>query len=261
MLSRVVIKNFKSIGGPGVDLELRPLTLLVGPNGSGKSSILEAIAVASQQNVSGKLTSFPTWASIVPHWNANNPTEIIDIYFDPVDQGDKLGFSGSAGGIENLNIKLLTDDEAKKDVTQKLKGELDHKTFLISSVRGDVPYHTNVNINPQWVGVRGQNLIQLLSIIFGQIRHETIADKVIQWARRFGMATIGAGVRSNDQGGILGSDYRDDRLKSVHDLALASSGTKQILTVITQLFWSPEGSLLMIEEPEISLPLGGKLTC
>ena len=33
MLSRVKIQNFKSIGEPGVDLEFKPLTLLVGPNG------------------------------------------------------------------------------------------------------------------------------------------------------------------------------------------------------------------------------------
>ncbi len=35
MLSRAIIKNFKSIGEPGVDLELKPLTLLVVPNGGG----------------------------------------------------------------------------------------------------------------------------------------------------------------------------------------------------------------------------------
>ena len=54
MISRVAIKNFKSIGEPGVDLELKPLTLLVGPNGGGKSSILEAIAVASQNAISSR---------------------------------------------------------------------------------------------------------------------------------------------------------------------------------------------------------------
>ena len=33
MLTSAIIENFKSIGEPGVDLELKPLTLLVGPNG------------------------------------------------------------------------------------------------------------------------------------------------------------------------------------------------------------------------------------
>ena len=43
MLSRFVVKNFKSIGERGVDLELKPLTVLFGPQGSGKSNILEIL--------------------------------------------------------------------------------------------------------------------------------------------------------------------------------------------------------------------------
>ena len=40
-LTRVVLKNYKSIAASGVDL--RPLTFLVGPNGSGKSNFLDAL--------------------------------------------------------------------------------------------------------------------------------------------------------------------------------------------------------------------------
>ena len=40
-LTRVVIKNYKSIATCGVDL--RPITFLVGPNGAGKSNFLDAI--------------------------------------------------------------------------------------------------------------------------------------------------------------------------------------------------------------------------
>ena len=35
MLSRAIIRNFKSIAPGGVDVELKPLTILVGPNGGG----------------------------------------------------------------------------------------------------------------------------------------------------------------------------------------------------------------------------------
>src|SRR5271170_2106448 len=40
-LTRVVLKNYKSIGQCSVDL--RPLTFLVGPNGAGKSNFLDAL--------------------------------------------------------------------------------------------------------------------------------------------------------------------------------------------------------------------------
>lgn len=36
-------------------------------------------------------------------------------------------------------------------------------------------------------------------------------------------------------------------------MALASGGSRQILSVITQIFWSSPGDVIMVEEPEISL--------
>jgi predicted ATPase len=44
-LTRVVLKNYKSIAASGVDL--RALTFLVGPNGSGKSNFLDALRFTS----------------------------------------------------------------------------------------------------------------------------------------------------------------------------------------------------------------------
>ncbi|HUA59727.1 MAG TPA: AAA family ATPase, partial [Verrucomicrobiae bacterium] len=44
-LTRVVLKNYKSIAATGVDL--RALTFLVGPNGSGKSNFLDALRFTS----------------------------------------------------------------------------------------------------------------------------------------------------------------------------------------------------------------------
>jgi len=40
-LTRVVVKNYKSIAA--CDVDLRPLTILVGPNGAGKSNFLDAL--------------------------------------------------------------------------------------------------------------------------------------------------------------------------------------------------------------------------
>ncbi len=43
MFTRLCVRNFKSIGEKGVDVELKPLTIFVGPNGAGKSAILHAL--------------------------------------------------------------------------------------------------------------------------------------------------------------------------------------------------------------------------
>lgn len=70
MLEKLVIKNFKVIGEKGIDLALKPLTVLLGPNGSGKSSILEAIAILSanagqhELKLNGELVQFSAYEEI-----------------------------------------------------------------------------------------------------------------------------------------------------------------------------------------------------
>ena len=70
------------------------------------------------------------------------------------------------------------------------------------------------------------------------------------------MAEIKAGWWS---GKYLSSDYIDPELRTCLNMALASQGSRQILTIITQLFWSRPGSIIMLEEPEISLHIEAQL--
>lgn len=248
MIGRVAIQNFKSIGEPGVDLEIKPLTLLVGPNGGGKSSILEAIAVASQRSLSGKLTSFPSWDSITHKADATQVS--VDIYFALAAPGARPGFRTILQKNVSPSIDLLFEDNSQKEHPGTFIRALQTNAFLISSVRGDVPYSVNAGDTPEWVGVHGQDLLLVLAIIFSQGVFENTSDRIIRWANRFGVSQLHAGLR---RGFETGSDYLDSQLNQVINLALASSGARQIMAVITQLFWAAKGSLLMIEEPEISL--------
>jgi energy-coupling factor transporter ATP-binding protein EcfA2 len=248
MIDRVIITNFKSIGEPGLDLQLKPLTLLVGPNGGGKSSILEAIAVASQQNHSGKLTNFPDWQSVIHKPDGSGVT--IDIYFTPYDNQSSGGFRSTFGAFGGFNTQYLTENESAREISRRLMSELMENTSLIPSVRGNVPYSADTGGNPDWVGLQGQDLLPLLGIVFGRRLYENIENKIAKWASRFGVGGLKAGLLGGNRSG---ADYRDDKLEAVLALALASSGARQILTVITQLFLADEGSLVMIEEPEISL--------
>ena len=248
MISRVAIKNFKSIGETGVDLELKPLTLLVGPNGGGKSSILEAIAVASQNAISSSLTSFPTRNAII-HQPDGSALEItINFATDPPDPD--LGFRVSMGPDTNPAITYMNDAVSVATNSRARQTALRPNTYLLSSVRGNIPYAAPTGGSADWVGLHGELLLLLLAIIFGQRVHKDTADKIIRWASRFDIGELQAGLRGGNQSG---SDYLDKELKVVLDLALSSSGARQIMTVITQLFWAAKGSLLMIEEPEISL--------
>jgi hypothetical protein len=73
---------------------------------------------------------------------------------------------------------------------------------------------------------------------------------VVEWAERFSLGGLKAGYWG---GNLLGSDYVDPTLKTTLETVLASHGSRQALSFITQIFWSSPGSTVMIEEPEISL--------
>jgi predicted ATPase len=45
MIKSIKLRNLLSFGDPGLDLELKPLNVLIGPNGSGKSNLIDAISL------------------------------------------------------------------------------------------------------------------------------------------------------------------------------------------------------------------------
>ncbi len=246
MLSSIKIENFRSIGKEGVNLELKPLTLLVGPNGSGKSSIIQAIAFAAQQgNTEGEMFNVPI--AEVLHQAQKRGQATLDV----TTTFENLGMSLKATYDNGVHSGSTRDAIGERSLAnKKFQEELVGKFFFISSVRGNVPLEATTGSNVQWVGVNGQWLLQLLAIIFGQRRHEVVASQIANWASRFDMLGLKAGFWGGNK---LNADYRDDTLKTTLRLALASSGARQVLTVITQLFWSPPRSIIAIEEPEISL--------
>ncbi|MFQ5875511.1 MAG: AAA family ATPase, partial [Dehalococcoidia bacterium] len=248
MLSRVRIQNFKSIGEPGVDLELKPLTFLVGPNGGGKSSILEAIGVTAQGSPTGRAANLPTWEGMVHKLGGSNP--IAEVYFSH-DEGLSLGYRFRPD-ISEGGVSIQTSHVPRHDgmIDSLVSTELQLKTFFVSSNRGIVPNATSTDSDPPWVGIHGEHLVLLLAKIFSRREYDEVAGKIASWAGRFGINGLKAGIRGSN---TAGSDYQDSELETALNLVLSSSGAKQILTVITQLFWAPTGSLIMIEEPEISL--------
>jgi predicted ATPase len=142
-----------------------------------------------------------------------------------------------------------------KEIVKIIKARI-NKAFLISAMRGSTEFEKTLDqslkeksLKVLGVGTYGQNLIPVLALTSNR-ENEEIHKKIDKWASEFGLKKFSAGWKG---GYTLGSDYVDDKLNSVLNLAMASHGSKQILSVITQLFWSDPGSIIMIEEPEISL--------
>jgi len=123
------------------------------------------------------------------------------------------------------------------------------KTPFLSALRGGVEYEVSTGKIKDWVGKRGENLLSVLSQILTPKREPTMM-KVGEWAEKFDMLNPWAGW--TDENKASGA-FTDPILKTPSNLALAGYGSRQVLSIITQLFWSEAGDLIMIEEPEISV--------
>ena len=115
-----------------------------------------------------------------------------------------------------------------------------------------MPFSANAQ-TAQYVEPHGENIINVLAYAFTfwdtSVRRE-LGGMLKKWLERFGLKDVSAGL-DNVQQGVLRATYRD--LETMLDLCMGSYGCKQLAAMIAQLVVSPKGSVIMIEEPEISL--------
>ncbi len=172
MVKKILLENFKAF--KNIEIELKPLTILVGPNNGGKSSILKSIALIKQTLNSSNsdiltfknIVNFGDFESILhyDHENRNKNKEIrirFDFeegtYFDVkiTKRADKLfvkDFSCNMGEFEYVlqNIQEVNDeylpqkymfksDTYENEIIENLELRLDRDKFfytLNSSIEG-----------------------------------------------------------------------------------------------------------------------------
>ena len=128
------------------------------------------------------------------------------------------------------------------------------RIYFISGERGKIDPELIMSeprpreITPSWIGFDGQHLIEILSRCF--TREPEKAEKIREWANKFQLPDVRAGYVGKR---TLESNFRDNILNVILNSTLAGLGSRQILSMITQIFWSESGDVIMIEEPEISL--------
>lgn len=100
------------------------------------------------------------------------------------------------------------------------------------------------------VGRSGEDTLNLLSYLFASPEHDTATERIQHWAKIFGLGGLRAGWARQQE---LQAGFTDPQTKTALRLEYSGYGSQQILPVITQIFAAPKGSIILIEEPEISL--------
>lgn len=154
------------------------------------------------------------------------------------------------------DVRWIDLSNLAQEIVRIIASKLKDNTFFLSALRGDVPYSPKTGRPPRWVGLRGESVVHILSLV-AKRRHKEKREKIRKWAGRFGLVDVAGTWGEYDR---LESDYADPSLDTALNTALASHGSKQVLSIILQLFWSEPGDVIMIEEPEISLHPDSQVT-
>jgi len=135
-------------------------------------------------------------------------------------------------------------------IVSRLKPEPNKsKVYLLSALRGKIDYEVKTDRFYEWVGKNGENLISVLAQV-STPKWERKREKIRKWALEFGIKDPWGGWSGSNK---ASGEYIDSELNIPLNLAFTSYGSSQILIVIAQLFWSEEGDIILIEEPEISI--------
>ncbi|MHC1636434.1 MAG: AAA family ATPase [Candidatus Methanospirareceae archaeon] len=273
-------ENFKSIRN--LEIELAPLTIFVGPNSSGKSNVLESIAILAQtpklppdivRSLPGSLgygDAFMPKNREVCQAVFVNGKKLIEVgygHFKEEDSAKKQEllypeelkeFLFPSGNIEYIldstcfryNLKPSVTEEQKKEIeelyskAQEIVRRIESAVrdiYFISAIRGEVRPAVEIDIGEPRLGTHGEGLIEILSLIFR--RWEEKAEKIMKWASKFGLEEIKAGWWGKR---YLSADYIDPELQTRLNMAVESHGSRQILTIITQVIVTTHSEHLIL---------------
>jgi len=287
-ITRIAVNNYKALREVDVAVP-SPLVAIVGRNNSGKSALLDVLRIASEStqhsnvNPPPSLTARGGWEEVI---FAKAPTEQpieIELGLEAPFHEFGLAFDPSVPPRDppevacTYRLHLFQDHEERKvdfdfgkegTVTFEYagpgglisQGNLQFNPTVFSGVMSGMPYLAADRRVEHEIGVAGgatlasdgTNLIQVLNDLASSRRQ--VFNAIIQTAQ-FIIPEIAEFLARLQPGGNIASG--SIREKAFGDTEFGwlhlSSGTRQVVLLSTFLHTAPQGSLLLIEEPELYL--------
>ena len=119
--------------------------------------------------------------------------------------------------------------------------------------RRDDPRHdyTWEESHPKDIGRRGEKMISAL--LSGRIRNHSIDERIMNWLQELGLIysyTLNPTSNTDQDYELLVKQYKDGTEVGLTDVGF---GVSQVLPVLTLCYYAPEGSILILEQPEAHL--------
>ncbi len=250
LLTQISVRNLGCFGDSDYVLNISPETLLVGPNNVGKSIMVGAYNYVRTSHLTQ--SPYQSLNATSYHWG-----DLQNIAHNHVNQRNiRIGvnLAGRYNGIatvefQNQNVSLNPPAGSNPTLIEELR-----KGWYFAPSRNEVQPNLQVGYNPQqtaWgqpLDPYGSNVITYLLERFTS--RDPKWDVAEEWLKRIDpkLSILKSPLRGN-QGSI------ETQQASGVDVNMAYQGTgiQKTLTVIAGLVFSPEGSTIVIEEPEIHL--------
>jgi hypothetical protein len=186
----------------------------------------------------------------------NFPAERLGVDFIPasLSQGDIFNPSlFTAQNLHDANPQhkqvLVLLNLARTGIAE-IRDALAKRVFLVGPNRGSHRTDLAESVKFPDVGRNGQHTLQVLSAVFAKAEHRNAAEKIREWSNVFGLLDVSSGWAGGKE---LHSGYADHLTSVALPLRSSGFGSQQVLPILVQLFASPSDSVVIIEEPEISL--------
>ncbi len=251
MLEQISVSNLGCFDEKTYKVDFSEETLLAGPNNSGKSMLLAALNLVRYYLVTGSFdwnTGYYSLYSFDAAVNAHDPNKTIVISFTLKEMTEKyvFGFKHSAG----RGIHGLTCNNAAIGIGDPRHVSLLKKIWCLRPNRSLVPYRTQVTgtAGPlQPLRPNGLNVINfLLERWTDRDKNWSVAES---WLRKIDpdMSILKTPIMGNQVS--LETTFGETDV----NVSLQGSGFQSAAAIVSLVVFSPEGSTLIIEEPEVFL--------
>jgi predicted ATP-dependent endonuclease of OLD family len=226
ILKTVNIKNIRAINTE-IDLAF-PVTVISGTNGSGKTTVLQICSTAYSKNVGGKYYTLGYW--IKTGFTGETPAiqEPAEITFSFWDESPALKFYHS-------------DKRNRWEYPRRKKAERNVEFFKISDFVPRIEKRDKVNTARSKIEIKNseeidsnivQSISRVLSISYEQASEHSVGTSKNTWIE------------------ILPTVKRDNIIYSESHMG---AGEQKVVRLIQDLEKLPKKSLILLEEPEITL--------
>ena len=134
------------------------------------------------------------------------------------------------------------------ELIQQIKEKL-RNIYYFSTMRAITEWGQELRETDSF-GSLGEDAISMLHHVFSN--DIDAFHRIEKWIKKFGLGTLFSPIKGSKASILLG----DPKLGIKSNLISHGFGVNQLISVIGQCFASPKGSIIMIEEPEISLHPG-----